>query len=510
MGKEPGKEYQDGSVKRSFASFYNVFRERAFYKQMKESRKAEDLMLIFYSQATKDVQKNSVGKEESKWVVDMHLALFVRLMNSCLKSGGWSSSHSDLMKRLQELESRLLRHDQNLADGIPTGAGNRSSTPVLGPPAAPSYDVNDMPLVKVVASVFDLPLEMVQLDINKNKDVWTEGEALQDTKAYTYHLGLDTTRTLRREDFGSDEAYEIWNKREKQELTKIMLNIMSSNPTEMSKTTTSPINTRASVYFEHSRSLSMASTIHSVTSETESEYSFGMLGQVDEFDDVPYTFIPHDPRQCFRILMNKCMVRDMNEAEVQTEEGIKFFSKSSLDLMAECALRWRLHPTSRCTLMLDIVREHYRQGSLGLDHVDAAFEEFKETVEPEFENWPTADIQLHVRVLKDFHESILRELYEVMQTAYKKKHIPTGKVLYVLDTHIYADPLFEEPDTMDTYRKEISNSLAVNAENRYLELLSDLPREMHDIDVSHLLDLTKNLLSWSERINKRFPRPVLE
>src|SRR5690606_15989813 len=73
-------------------------------------------------------------------------------------------------------------------------------------------------------------------DIDKNRDIWTEKAALQDLKSYTYNLGSNTTRTLRKDDFEFEEAFEMWKKHEKGELSKAMLLIASANPVAVKQT----------------------------------------------------------------------------------------------------------------------------------------------------------------------------------------------------------------------------------------------------------------------------------
>lgn len=510
--KEVPREYQDPAVRRSFAAFYGQFQEKSFYKQMKDSRRAEDLVLIFFSSATKELQKANAANAansanaadgELKWAVDLHVALFVRLFSSCLKAGGWSSSHSELMKRLQDLEMRLLRHDQNLTEGVKTGVGGRSTTPSnLGPIAPPSTDINDMPMVKTVAKIFDLPLEMVQLDINKNKDFWTEKAALQDFKAYSYHLNLNTPRTLRREDFSNDEAYDGWKKHETQELSRHILTIMQSNPTELAKQSTSTA--RTSVYGDHSRNYSIASTntLNSIISEN-SEASFG-----DDADDVPYTFFPPDSRGYFKLLMKKCMLSYANDPE--KEPDTMFFSNAASALVTECSLRWRMHDVSRVTLLLDAVCDLYKESRLGLTDVDGAFLLFKNAVDPNIDNWPNLDRDLHTRMLREFHDTLLRELYEILQTAYESKAIPIAKVMQNLEEHVLSDPLFEPPGTLDEFIAEIIKSLSERAEDEYINFLKELPKEFRDLDALHVLELAQKVVKWTGKISKRFKHPILE
>ena len=57
VGSEKGQEYSDALVKRTFANFLNEFKNPTFRKTMEKDRRVEDLLLIFYSRATSELQK---------------------------------------------------------------------------------------------------------------------------------------------------------------------------------------------------------------------------------------------------------------------------------------------------------------------------------------------------------------------------------------------------------------------------------------------------------------------
>ena len=207
VGAERMPEYADALVKRSFAAFLNEFTNPAFRKGVEKDRKPEDLILIFYSSATKELQKGKAPTDDSwKLMVDRHVALFVRLLSSILKTNDWARDKPDLAARLQTLENKLLRHEKDLASAAQT-AGGTTGMEVEVPR---SQYVKDMPLVQNVARIFDKTWPQVQEDIDEQRDLWTERAALQDLKTYQAHLSLNTRMTLRPDDFDTDEAYEDW------------------------------------------------------------------------------------------------------------------------------------------------------------------------------------------------------------------------------------------------------------------------------------------------------------
>ena len=153
VGTERLPGYNDAAVKRTFAEAYTAFTEQGFRRRMDKERRVEDLVLIFYSNATKALQKGKAPDDDSwKPLVDRHVALFVRLISNTLKDHGNDKDRPELMSRLSTLESKLLTNDQDLFIDSVDGAGGTSIEVV----APLSFDVKDMPMVQVVAKIFGL------------------------------------------------------------------------------------------------------------------------------------------------------------------------------------------------------------------------------------------------------------------------------------------------------------------------------------------------------------------
>ena len=209
MGTETSREYGDSLIKRTFGAFLNEFKKPEFRKSMEKDRKVEDLLLIFFSNATKELQKGKTSDDDSwKLLVDRHVALFVRLISTTLRNNDWSRDRPELSSRLQTLESKLLMHDQDLSAASQRAGGAGGTSVEVEVPR--SQAVKDMPMVLTVARIFGKPLPQIQSDIDDQKDIWTDKAALQDLKMYQTNLSLNTRKTLRSEDFDTEEAFEAW------------------------------------------------------------------------------------------------------------------------------------------------------------------------------------------------------------------------------------------------------------------------------------------------------------
>jgi hypothetical protein len=533
IGKEKRPEFGDASVKRSFAVFLNEFKAPQFRKSMEKDRRVEDLLLIFFSSATKELQKGKLpGDDGWKLMVDRHVALFIRLISSTLKDHDWTRDRPELVSRLATMEKKLLLHDQDLASENQRNGGAGGSTVEVEVPR--TYEVKDMPLVLVVSRIFGISYSDIQADVNRYKSVWTEKAALQDLKTYQANMSLMGKRTLNREDFDTDEAYEAWKNREIPDLSQMILAIVQSSP-ELAKSSpgTGPPQFKPNAplesgYMDPARRDSIPGANGSSYVVDQPLDMGGLDIRDDAADDASsYTYIPSDPRCYYRAIAKEALMYDMADPELQPTDAtsdtpsIKLLSKQSTELLNEIALRWRLPQSSRMVLFLDVIREKYQDQEIDLDTLDAALNYVKEPPpadkksnrmsvipEPLFDRkkWPTADCTLNQQILISLHEALLRELFEMMLLVYDTKAPPLGPIMYVLNNHIYDDELFDAtPEELDQFSEQLRQGLRQRAADVYRELLAKhIPEMKEDWQFYHVIELGRAVVKLCERIQKRY------
>ncbi len=539
MGKERRKEYEDALVKRTFAAFLNAFTDPAFKKRMEKDRRLEDLVLIFFSNATKELQKGKApGDDSVKMMVDRHVALFVRLVGLIMKDQDWTRDRPELTARLSTLESKLLAHDQDLSQDQANGASHTVEEMV-----PLSHEVKDMPLVQIVAKVFGFADSMVQPDITKNKPSWTERAALQDLKAYQTHLNLGTGRTLSSRDFETEQAYELWKKAEGPDLSQMMLAIMQSNPElarsvpggNLPRFNSHPNGTQSSdsSYSDASRNLSLQSnesSSHVIDQpiDVSSLYIGNDGAQGPQDTDKIYTFIPADPRGIYRFILAQALSFDLRDTSLEPSEAtstppsIKLLSSQSTELLNEIAVRWRIPRSSRVVIFLDVIRQKYLEQDIDLDTLDTAFTFVQEPLREnkrssvvvssvlyERDKWTVADFVLMQQLLHAVHETLLGELYEAIMMSYDAKPSPVlGPILYVLDTHIREDPGFSSaPEQEEQFRATIADGLAIRAREVYGSYVEkEIPQEQELWEFYHVIQLGKAVIKLAEKIQTRFKK----
>ena len=537
--QEKRPEFNDAAVRRSFAAFFNAFTDPAFQKQMERDRRVEDLVLIFYSNAAKELQKGKATADDSwKLMADRHVALFLRLVSLVLKTNDWSRERPELATRLATLESKLLAHDQNLS-----ADSNGSTVEVVVPL---SHEVKDMPLVQTVARIFGLTHTQVQSDIDKNRSTWTAKAALKDLKTYQTLLNLDSRKTLRSDDFDLEEGYEAWKKAEAPDLSQMMLAIVQANP-ELAKSTNlatlpqfnpSGTNSTDSNYYDLQKRIAEAPPFDGNSYSEKSTYLVDQPADMsgmspmeekppDPFgnDDDTFTFIPPEPRAVYRVVLAHALTHDMkNDSTPATDSAaekpaLKFLSKQSNELLNEICLRWRITFVSRIVLFLDVIREKFMDQDLSLDDLDAAFDFIKEP-HPEARRdsitlhqllwdrakWTLVDFALNQQILTTLHDALLRDLYDITLQCFEPKPPSVGPIIYVLEHHIYEDPNFSRtPEEQESFATQLLGGLKEKAFEMYKAMLEkQLPQNQEDWEFFHVIELGKAVMALAQRIQKRY------
>ncbi|KAI9759463.1 MAG: hypothetical protein M4579_002303 [Chaenotheca gracillima] len=539
VGKERRQEFQDPALKRTFAVFYTAFTEQKFRKQMERDRRVEDLVLIFFSSATKELAKSKSPNDDAvKLMVDRHVALFIRLISSTLKDHDWVRDRPELTSRLATLESKLLKHDQDLAAASQRGGGSGGTTVEVEVPR--SHDIKDMPLAQTVARIFGLTNTQVQSDILKHKPVWTEKAALTDLKTYQNLINLSSSKTMRREDFESEEAYDAWRKAEGPDLSQMMLAIVQSNP-ELAKSTTSAnlpqfkpsasnSTTSDSSHSEMSRKLSDQSDSNSsyVIDQPVELSAMNLNGDDHESSSEgdTFTFVPQDPRSLYRFILTQALSHDLKDQDLKPSEAsantpaIKLLSKQSTELLNEIAVRWRIPSFSRMLLLLDVVKEKFIDQEIDLDTLDTAFTYVKEPVAETSKShpqqhlqsvfdrskWTNLDLAMLKQLLSALDDALLRDLYDLLQQCYGTKPPTIGPVMHILENHIFEDPdFFKSDDSIDQFANQLQEGLKGRASDVYTDLVhSNIPTDASQWEFYSVIQLGKAVLKVSDRIQKRY------
>jgi hypothetical protein len=391
-----------------------------------------------------------------------------------------------------------------------------------------SYDVKDMPLVQHVAKIFGMTSSQAQSEIDKHKSTWSEKAALQDLKTYQTHLNLQTHKTLSRDDFETDEAFETWKKSEGPDLSQMMLAIVQSNP-ELAKSTPGAlpgINPASEDDLLRTSSGRSARMSHAFDQPVDlSALSLGGGNDSDESDT--YTFIPSDPREIYRHILSQALSYDLRDRELEASQAssdapsMKLLSKQSTELLNEICLRWRIPNFSRIVLFIDVIQSKFVDNEIDLNTLDSAFTFVKDSPASEprskrssmavssvfdRQKWTVHDLQAMQVSLSKLHEAMLRELYDVMMDCFEAKPRPLGPVMYILENHIQEDPSYtEDPEDLDRFSSYVQDGLAQKATEKYQSFLSQLvPVDGDTWGFDNVIELGDALTKLATKIQKRY------
>jgi hypothetical protein len=220
-----------------------------------------------------------------------------------------------------------------------------------------------------------------------------------------------------REDFDSDDAWQYWRTLETAHLSQLTLVLVQFNP-ELAKSAPTEMIAKkragsrpGSIYGSASPSTVRNGSIGSRRSLALSPH-MSMLSETDyvdvaeeiaENDDEVeaghnFTYIPPNPKKYFRRLLEFCLEADlaaMRDPNVSDDDQVSLgiLSPLHLELINECALRWRISQPYRAACFLDIIRQLYDRNEVPLDCVPEALGAVSKVMhEISYEKWPVADV----------------------------------------------------------------------------------------------------------------------
>ncbi|KAF7564088.1 hypothetical protein G7046_g14 [Stylonectria norvegica] len=521
--------YNDAAVKRSFAEAYTAFSEKNFRKTIDKERKLEPLVLIFYSASTKAAQKGRAPDDDTwKLLPDRHLALFIRIIANILKDHGHDRDRPELMSKLSSLENKLLTNDQDLVGGGSDGVGTTIEEIV-----PLSYEVKDMTMVQLVANIFGLSFAKAQAEITENRQVWTEEAALRDLKTYQSRLNSNMPGALRSQDFDLEEAFEEWKKSEAPPLSQMMLDILTAKP-DLARTSTGamdkPLPSRPQstfsdqAYTDLGRALSNTGD-GALAFDPSLNLASLSLGDssIRAVEDTIYTFIPPDPRAFYKYILQYAMTFDEDLADPNQE--YQPLSKQCLELLTELCVRWRIPQSSRLIALLEVAARKFVDQKLMPEELDTVFD-FVKNPQPESKKpphmhqhsspltdidpsrWTVHDFAVYQQTLHSLHDTLLRDLYDLMENCYDTKPPAIGVTLFILDTHIYKDPNFSaKPESIAQFSEALSARLHEGAAEAYRQYMEKgIPQHKEDWEFAHVVKLGKAVIKLCERITKRYKK----
>jgi hypothetical protein len=111
-----------------------------------------------------------------------------------------------------------------------------------------------------------------------------------------------------------------------------------------------------------------------------------------------FTYIPPNPKKYYKRLLELCLERDlaaMHDPNVDDDDQVSLgiLSPPHIELINECALRWRIPQTYRAACFLELIKQLYERNEVPLDCVPEALGGIGKVMnEIAFEKWNINDV----------------------------------------------------------------------------------------------------------------------
>ncbi|KAA1475982.1 hypothetical protein DENSPDRAFT_784248 [Dentipellis sp. KUC8613] len=527
MGKDAG--YSDQLIRRTMAVFYGQFKVDSFKRQMKENRKIEELILMFATHATNILKKDpSLAGDGWKFELNNHIFQFVKLLQESLRTVSHVSP--ELTSRLDMYAAKLAPVSQTPSDsGYDSASTHRDS--VSSSVAGPSTNVKDMPLVMTVSNLFQIRSDLLQREVEKLKPTCTERAALLDLKTCLKNINAGEPFPGRREDFDSDAAWNYWKTLETSHLSQLTVilvqfkpELAKSNPTDsLSRTTTRPGSVYSSSPYGASRTGSISSR-RSVLAMSQNLSEVDIMNmtpeELDGDDEVQagfnFTYIPPNPKKYYRRLLEYCLDADlkaMHDPNVDDDDQVSLgiLSPPHIELLNECALRWRIPQPYRAACFLELIKSLYERNEVPMDCIPEALGTIAKVMnEISFDKWSIHDSEHLIGIYGSLYSSLLSSVYHLMDAIPDLKQADVFPYLEVLD-QVRESGLLQRFDVDIAARvQDIKARVRAVAHEFYDARIAELQAAPGVNRALPLLLMTDEIEKSAQTLDKRFPEPLLE
>lgn len=527
MGRAP--EYSEQLVRRTMAVFYGQVKDESFRRQMKENRKIEELILMFATNATNALKKDpSLAGDGWKVELNNQIALFVKLLRDCMRN--MSHVSPELTQRLDIYTEKLAPKQTYSDSGYDSASTSRDRDSVTSSIRV-SGKVADMPLVLSVARLFKIPESALQGEVEQMSKFCTEKAALTDLKTCLKNLNAGSPFPGRREDFSSEAAFQYWRTLETSHLSQLMVVMVQFNP-ELAKSTPSDLlpqqqdsprpssvySNRDSTYYPGQRNPSISSRHSRVGGYSPGDLE-GVAEDLDADEDIlvghHYTYIPPNPRKYYKRLLELCLIADL-EAMLSPAVGdddevsLGILTQSHIELINECALRWRIGQPYRAACFLELIRQFYERNEVPLECIPEALQNISKVKhEVELEKWPTQDSDYLANVFGSLFSIFLSSIYHAMESLPRLKPSEIHPFLSILET-VKESHLLQRFDVDITARiLDIKEQVKAAAQRHYDTKWKELVSVPGVNRALPLLLMTDEIEKTVKLLDKNFSEPIL-
>ncbi|PPR02282.1 hypothetical protein CVT24_011620 [Panaeolus cyanescens] len=531
LGKIPA--YSDQLVRRTMAKFYGQFMVDSFKKQMKENRKIEELILMFATHATSVLKKEpTLSGDGWKFELNNQIAQFIKLLRECLRNLNHVSP--ELISRLDTYTAKLAPTltQSSYSDSGYDSSSTRGDRDSVALPTI-SNNIADMPLVRIVANLFKIPDPPMQAEVDQIRGaVVSEKAAMNDLKTCLKNIAAGAAFPGNRDDFETEAAWQHWKAVETTTLQQLMLVMAQLNP-ELAKSTPADVLPSVSTPNAGYR----PGSLYSVESSASRHPSIGSRrslfalngdpalnafdgsGAADGDDDIQvghnFTFIPPNPKKFYKRLVEYCLTSDLEamlspEVDDNEEVSLGILSPGNIELINECALRWRIGHSYRAVCFLDLVKQFYERNEVPMECIPEALQHVTKVLQDtEIELWPTEDVDYVSNVYAGLFNIFLSSLYHSMDSLPNIKAADIEPYLMILE-HVRDSGLLTRFDIdVEARMQDVQDRIRQVSSHWYDTVWQEKSSVPGVNRALPILLLTDDIEKNAKLLDKRFPAPIL-
>ena len=246
-----------------------------------------------------------------------------------------------------------------------------------------------------------------------------------------------------------------------------------------------------------------------------------------------FTYIPPNPKKYYKRLLEYCLETDlkaMHDPNVDDEDQVSLgiLSPGHIELINECALRWRISQPYRAACFLDLIKQLYERNEVPLDCIPEALGSVAKVMhEITFEMWPIQDVRFSSRsdfnMLIKFPQSeylvgiygslysvFLASLYHAMDALPALKRDEIDRFLDILEL-VKSTGLLERFDVdINARLQDIKDRVRSVAGHFYEEKITELQAAPGVNRALPLLLVSDEIEKEAKKLDKRFGEPLLE
>lgn len=526
MGKDP--QYNDQYTRRVIAVFWGSLKaaekpssrepSTSSWRQIKENRKIEELILFFVTTATQALRKDpNLSGDAWKYELDAQISQFVLILRDCLRN----TNHvpPEITSRLELYTARLAENARNPGGHGVAGRGTPSAASIpasagaaTGSSNPPPQSVDDMRLASVVGALFGKSKQELQSDVNLIKQICSEKSALNDLKTCLKNINADMPFPGRREDFESDEAFHRWRTQELAHLSQLMLAMIQLKP-DLARFMPSDSSSHYSAS-QRPLSASMLTTMELGTNPAANITEADYIASDDEIEaGNKFVYIPPNPKKAYKRLVELCLERDleaMAHLPEDQEVSLTILSHQHLELLNESALRWRISHSYRVTCFLDVIRYKYERDEVPIECVPEGLQMVDKAMhETPTELWSRFDMDYVSTVYGGLFNVFLGALYEALEDITKLKPEKIAPYVHVLETVRTSGLVERYKADIETRLNDLADRVRVQAVHQYTDKNYELMSNPDPNRALPLLHLTDHLEKQAKLLDRRFPKPIL-